>query len=214
MSNTKIETGHNEMRQLLPWFVNGALAEREMADIQRHLDSCSECRADVAIHRAMRTAVNQDEATPIVPSESVASLLDCLAEGGSRARFWPPQMKYAAAAAVVFAALIIAFSIRSDLGVNDPNNEFTTATSAGGGSEMGYVLRVRFESGISLQDRERVIQELGGADVRRVQDSDVLEILLNLPALSLEELEGIAEEAQDRSEVQYAEFVALQLPVR
>lgn len=214
MSNTTMKSDHDETRKLLPWFVNRTLAESEMADIQRHLDSCSECRADVAIHKKVKKAVNQNEATPIVPSESAASLLDSLAQGGSRAKSWPPQMKYAAAAAVVFAALIIAFSIRSDLGVTEPNNTFTTATSAGGGSEMGYVLRVRFESGISLQDRERVIQELGGADVRRVEDSEVLEILLNLPALSLEELEGIAEEAQDRSEVQYAEFVALQLPVR
>lgn len=38
---------HEEMKELLPWFVNGTLNESEQSLVHRHLDDCEECREDV-----------------------------------------------------------------------------------------------------------------------------------------------------------------------
>lgn len=39
---------HQDVTQLLPWYVNGTLNEREMAAVEAHLEGCEDCRDTMA----------------------------------------------------------------------------------------------------------------------------------------------------------------------
>lgn len=214
MSKPAKSPDHDAIRMQLPWYLNGTLTDGEASAIKAHLEGCQECCDDLSIHEQMRAAVTQDEATPIVPVARADFLIDGFLSRNSRAMVPVRRRMYAAAAAIVFALLIATMSFRTDPGVTDQNTEFTTATTADDASEMGYVLRMQFERGISQNDRDRVTRELGGTGIRELEDPDTYEILVHLLTPSLGELERFANEARARPEVKSAEFVALQLPVR
>jgi hypothetical protein len=48
---------HDEVQELLPWFVNGTLDRAEMERVETHLAECAECRAELAAERQLAAAV-------------------------------------------------------------------------------------------------------------------------------------------------------------
>lgn len=42
-----MKTAHEDVKELLPWFVNGTLNESEQSLVDEHLEDCGECKADV-----------------------------------------------------------------------------------------------------------------------------------------------------------------------
>ena len=40
-------SGHHDTQLLIPWYVNGTLNEDDMAQVERHLADCADCRASV-----------------------------------------------------------------------------------------------------------------------------------------------------------------------
>lgn len=49
--------GCEEIRDLIPWYVEGVLSSEESATVAGHLASCSDCLRDVAVGIRLRTAV-------------------------------------------------------------------------------------------------------------------------------------------------------------
>ena len=197
----------------VPWYVNGTLTPREASEIREHLENCPECRSDLAVHERMRAAAIHDEAIPIVPSISAGNLLDRFESRESPPVLWRKK-RFAAAAAIAAVAMMAIYAYRTDVGFNEQDLRYQTATSEKSEAPIGYVLRLTFEDKVSSEGREQVIQELGGTDVRIPEDSEIYEMVLHFPKSSLEDLERFADKAQSLEEVKSAEFVALQLPVR
>jgi hypothetical protein len=59
---------HEELCQLIPWFVNGTLAECEHRRVQEHLVNCLVCRSDLKLHRDVARVVVEED----VDSESLS----------------------------------------------------------------------------------------------------------------------------------------------
>jgi anti-sigma factor RsiW len=53
---------HQEVQELLPWLVNGTLAQDEIALVEAHLSDCAECQAELAAERQLAAAI---ESSPI-----------------------------------------------------------------------------------------------------------------------------------------------------
>lgn len=47
---------HQTAQTLLPWYVNGSLDEQEHERVRSHVETCPQCRADVAWQERVRTA--------------------------------------------------------------------------------------------------------------------------------------------------------------
>lgn len=214
MTNSAMKSVHDDVRGLLPWYLNGTLAEAEASLVQVHLEVCAECRADLSVHESMRLAVTQDEATPILPAVSARSVLDSLERPAGRPELWMRIKKYAVAASILIAVLAVAATVTNTTLPLAENRTYQTATSTPESSQIGYVLRLQFEDGTSQDARDQILAELGGLDVRSLENSGEYEMLVHLPNSSLDDLEGFAGEVQSRAEVRFAEFVALQVPVR
>lgn len=214
MSKPAKAPSHDELRQRIPWYLNGTLSEVQATEVRQHIRECRQCQSDLVIHEEIRQVVNREETTPIVPANAAASLLNRIPDDESRTGFQVPRFWTAAAAAVTLVTIALLLMSQFGEGQRATNVLYETATSADTRPEMGYVLRVRFEEGIPAEIRARVINELGGEDMRELDDSRTYEMLVQLPGTSLRELEHFANEVKARSEIHDAEFVALQLPVR
>lgn len=48
---------HDELSELLPWFVTGQLSAEETARVEAHLEGCAACQAEVAFERRLTSEV-------------------------------------------------------------------------------------------------------------------------------------------------------------
>jgi len=108
---------HEQVQQLLPWYVNGTLETDEVAAVEAHLAECAECRADLAAEQALSREV---AALPIDVEHAWSALSERIdAEGPPRrlaapvpflrrkvAIGWALGGPLAAAAAVAFAVAV------------------------------------------------------------------------------------------------------------
>ena len=66
-----------DLRELVPWLVNGSLEPAERAQLDRHLRDCAECLEEVRRCEELGSALR--EATPVAPSPHPAQLEGLLA---------------------------------------------------------------------------------------------------------------------------------------
>lgn len=73
-SLSDFESTHAESRDLIPWWVNGRLADDEARRVESHLAQCAECRADVEVERRVRAAVRHKTPVAYAPQVSLQKL--------------------------------------------------------------------------------------------------------------------------------------------
>jgi hypothetical protein len=67
---------HQWAWELLPWLANGTLGETERGEVQQHLDTCTECQAELARCHTLASTVAESSASDWQPSNAhMASLL-------------------------------------------------------------------------------------------------------------------------------------------
>ncbi|HVZ77544.1 MAG TPA: zf-HC2 domain-containing protein, partial [Gemmatimonadaceae bacterium] len=72
------------MRDLLPDLLNGTLDAGARAEVEAHVASCADCRAELDMLRAIRRAAPQ----PAVNVARIVSALPAPAQPGARRRGW------------------------------------------------------------------------------------------------------------------------------
>jgi len=66
---------HEDIARLIPWYVNGTLADDEQRLVQKHLDSCLPCRAELTFQRQLARSVRESDVDSDAVSAHFASLL-------------------------------------------------------------------------------------------------------------------------------------------
>jgi hypothetical protein len=205
---------HVRVDRLLPWFVNKTLDDDERDRVRRHLETCDACRASVSLLSTVRDRVLHDTATPIIPRPRTDRLLETIDAHARKARRTRTLVIFASAASVA-AALVLVNLLLPDRGQAVPEPaRYETTTSPVQRASMNYVLDVQFEAGVPPAARERVLDGLQAKEISPAGSDGVYRITVNLPASSLEELEGYARELESLSEIRTAHAVAVQLPVK
>jgi hypothetical protein len=64
----RVPDTHAEAWALLPWLANGRLGPEEREWVEAHLQSCAECRSELASQRMVASQVLRDESAPASPS--------------------------------------------------------------------------------------------------------------------------------------------------
>lgn len=210
MNQIQQTVDHDQLVELLPWYVNGTLDESERGLVQRHIENCAECRDDVEMLAETSRAIRNGSPAPLVPQPDTEHLLAALEEDdrpGTR-RNW---RWIAAAAAVATLAMAVAWQLAPRPA--DPPAMFETLTSAGADPTIDYVLEVRFMPDSSADTHDTFFQSIGASQLATPMSSHVYRVALGLGTVSLKELEQYADEIESRPEVASARFVAVQLPV-
>lgn len=203
---------HIEVSELLPWYVNGTLDGDKGMLVRRHLEACAECREDYAFLCNVDAAVNKSSPAPIVPQPPVETLMTRIDAEKKVTEVRDNRALWAVAAALVIA-ILIAVSLPGDrTSMTEAPARFETATSASTTTSMDYVLRIRFEDSMAINERAALIESFDGRSVDA--DGDAYRVTVRIPALTLEQAEDFTASIEARPEVKSVEIVALQLPVR
>ena len=214
MNDLRRTHDHDEIDLLLPWYVNETLDQAEHNGVAQHVATCTECQDNVALLTDVQAAVVRNKATPIVPQPRVDELLESISGDKSKRRPDRQQLMLVSAAAAVTLLLIATLVVTNPDDRSGSPQEFETATSTLDGSTMDYVLSIRFESGTSPTDRDRVLQDIGARDVSGGIDEGSYRVIVQLSAASLEELDRYTGDLQSLPEVSSVSVVALQLPMK
>jgi anti-sigma-K factor RskA len=103
---------HEQVWELLPWYVNGTLAEDERLTVEEHLAGCADCATEVESCRATAEAVRASAVAPSPHPAQLASLLRRLDGPPARPAGWwartPPAARWAIAAQAAALALLLA----------------------------------------------------------------------------------------------------------
>lgn len=123
---------HQTAQALLPWYVNGSLDSEEHEQVRSHVDSCPQCRADVAWQERVRSAGADTvaQAGAPVPAIEVDQQWAMLSQQIARkpaaparqrpardwlsARWWPIALGVQSAAIALLAVVWVMFPAHDD----------------------------------------------------------------------------------------------------
>jgi len=69
---------HEAVAQLIPWYVNETLNDRERARVERHISGCPACRNDLALEKRIYQGVSAASAVEYMPTASLNRLREKL----------------------------------------------------------------------------------------------------------------------------------------
>lgn len=206
------DSDHGLADPLLPWFVNGTLSRAEHDRVERHAAACGECSGNIALLARVQNVISDAKPTPMVPQPRPDALKTAV--DVRRGQRDPRRAGWLAAASIAALILISAiFLLARDHAPEWPLH-FETATSDVEPLPMDYVLSVRFEDDATSAEQERVLQGIGAQHVSGTGNPSVYQVVVPLPAASLEGLERYTKSIESLPEVQAVKAVALQMPVR
>jgi Putative zinc-finger len=89
MSNQTLSSEHQEIFDLMPWYVNGTLADRERHRVDAHVRTCRSCRGELQREQRIHEAMAAEPGLEYIPAASFkrlqASLEGSLSPGSSSA---------------------------------------------------------------------------------------------------------------------------------
>lgn len=204
---------HDDITMLLPWYANGTLNDADRRRVDQHLATCRHCSDELSLCNEIQNATLADGAIPIPPAASASAIIE-RRDRRSRPGFLGDRRIQRIAAVLAAVGLLFVLGMMQLSPTELPNQRFTAATGAGASDSMDYVLQLQFGSGVSHAARSRVLQELGGTAQPVSEAEGVYAVLINLPPQTLSDLDQLARDLAAREEIEAAQFVALQVPVR
>ena len=153
---TNSDRPHLAILELVPWYVNGTLGEREMDQVSTHVESCASCLQaidqEVTMAQCLRATPAGLEKLLEQQPQAFARLQESLPSSSSQQGSW---YRPAIAATFVAVALTSFFIGRASL---DHTYELLTNTA----SYDGYVLQLIFHPQTNEQDIRHLLTDTGG----------------------------------------------------
>lgn len=200
---------HGSVDELLPWYVNKTLDERERAKVVRHLEACTACQENVRLWSQVQSTVRNDSPVPFVPEPNVEVMLNVVEADGRRWSASGARKPLLVAASIVLA-VAVAFTVGNRLTTETPA-QFETVMSESADNTVQYIIEIRFDENASPEQRKEILDALGNVAFDAPLDADVL--TLHLGAESLPELEERMDDVRALPYINDAKIVAVHLPV-
>jgi hypothetical protein len=171
-----LDPEHNEVTNLLAWYVNATLDAPGQARVEAHLKECAICREDLELERRIYRGIADDAAVEYMPAASLKRLRSRLdgvvppapeatpiAAGASRVlagrRTFTWQTAMAASAAVMAVAVsFIAADHWTDRASRQARGEYRTVTEPRTKAPQ-EVIRAVFAPDITLTDLKKLLDE-------------------------------------------------------
>lgn len=187
---------HDDVEQLIPWYVNGTLNEVEMDLVNRHIGSCQRCAGAVALEVQFARRLRREPGNLPEPPGPQAAWSEFTR------RLPRPRLRAVPAAALTVAMLIVAsgaFLVGQQL---QPPVFQTMTTSP---THQGPVIQLSFEADVPEHTIRGVVLELGGTVIAGPTATGIYRI--GLPAGA----DGPARVARLR-DLQAVRWVSLEVP--
>lgn len=194
---------HKEAEVLLPWLVNGTLADDERDRVSRHVEECEACRSAVAELSNLQAGVRREPATPIISAPDVTGLMKQL---DARDRRRKPTWLAAAAAVVSLAAIL--FALQSN---EQAPKVFQTATAPADRQAMDYVFDIRFGSGSDAAARS-LLDDFEATVIDYDSGKFAYRVVVRLDMSSMDALEEYRRNIEAMDSVATVDIVSIRPP--
>lgn len=200
---------HDDVLELLPWFVNESLGERERQRVLAHLRDCPECRRERDELQALGQIVGEDDGSADADYrfafrklmrriEAAEANRESTREFGRQSRWKMVAPWFGAAASVLVAVLLVAVMNGEDRVAKD---EFRTLFAPKSGQAEGIPHRVEltFEQPVAPETLRRALIEARSTIVSGPDELGAYVVEVEVPAHltdtqflnSLEAIEGV-----------------------
>ncbi len=219
---------HQEIIELLPWFVNATLSQRERQEVQEHLASgCNECAREVESLTAMRKGIvalrdKAPEPSPFLLNRALAQIEDYergraqtearKADGfrervrAFREAWWPKMPVFARVALAAQLAAVLVLGTLAVYQYNHPQIVYRTASGQGGVSSAGVKISVIFNESASEQEIRHTLSDINGQIVAGPSAQALYTIQTNIAPDQPEELERLLQKLrQNQRVIRFAE---------
>ena len=180
---------HRECSELLPWLVNGSLAEEQSLRIKSHLQTCTQCGEEYAEQLALRDHMQRTDTVVYAPHASLQKLMARIEAPDS------PPLHYKPPAAAPrgsgthrwLAAAVLVESIGIGLlagmlwwknAQEQSAPRFATLTSAAPISARGPLIRIVFAPTAAADEINALVRSVGAQIVAGPSEADVYTLSL------------------------------------
>ncbi len=163
---------HQDVWEVLPWFVNGSLEDQELEQVERHIAGCEECRHEASELQQLARIMVGAGAPMVTPDDAFPELLSKIEEAERlQAVPWPRRLLFAFSAEpflrpVLVAGLVVIVMLAALLWrqtVPRPPEAFRTLSdSAAAAESTGLRVRMVFASEIDEGTLRRLLLEVEG----------------------------------------------------
>jgi len=130
MVSNRMDPVHQDVVELMPWYVNGSLTGQDRAMIEGHVRECLPCRAALREEQRLRGMIRAQDDVPLGAGHGISDLLRKIDGDDARAApLWQrPRFGLGVAGIAVAAALVLAVPIirNTDAPGADDGAPFTT----------------------------------------------------------------------------------------
>jgi anti-sigma factor RsiW len=175
---------HEEASRLLPWLVNGTLADAEREQVERHVRDCLACRGELREQQALHMLVQRQPDLHFSAEQGFAALarqLEAGAEAGSSGRVPPHHLQRVARGAaalfgghrLVFAnavALALIAGVAVWLAARGPTDEPPYSTLTQSPPVDGAQLDIVFAPGTTQEAMHQVLRDIDATIVAGPSD--------------------------------------------
>lgn len=184
----------HEAARLLPWFVAGALSEREIERVQEHMHECPVCAADWEREQRVQSLLCDEPTVEHAPQPGLQKLMSRIDELERELpaphegpvfvdRRVPPRMSpmrwLAAAAIVQTIGLGILGVLLWQRGIELHSPRFQTMTSASAAVEGGTRIRVVFAPAMPVGELQALLKSISATVVAGPSDAGVYTLALS-----------------------------------
>ncbi len=218
---------HQEVIELLPWYVNATLSEDERRELDSHLAGCASCRVELDELTVLQRAI--EESAEELPEPSRSRLTEAMAEIGAyeQAKQRPPVKSSSRlseflerigevlmgwcgplpARAMVAAQFVLIVALAGGLGFSLWNQrEFSTLSGHQVSEDDGARIAVRFEASITEAQLRDVVGEIKGTIVAGPSPLGIYTIRVPIAAENTAELDKLLERLRSKRQIiAYAE---------
>jgi len=179
---------HEEILELLPWFVNESLGEKESQRLLAHLQDCAECREERDRLQALQQMVVEDDGSQTADYSAAFSKLmsriTAAEDNRASTLVWRPRRRTAAWTLYLAAAACIVAAVGFVLVLNPsapPREEFRTLSAPPLVDGVPHRIALTFEQPIKAETLRSALIETGSNIVSGPSEDGTYIVEIRIP---------------------------------
>jgi anti-sigma factor RsiW len=213
---------HEDCWKLLPWFVTGRLSASDQQRIERHLEECAACRAELAEQRELCMHIRRDEPLLLAPQASLQKMMARIDQGEPEVLIdhdeehvdpvptRTPRRWLAIAAAVQTIMIVFLLAVVGRQTAEDMiAPKFNTLSSPATPTAPGPILRVVFKPDTSAAQMQSLLHSVHAQVVAGPTEAGVYTLQLDRQRDS-SEVSDTLEQVRSDGSVIFAEHVSVE----
>jgi len=214
------KTEHQEVWNLLPWYVNGSLESNELFRVKNHIKTCITCRIEIKQQQLLYDRMQHTDFMQQASQTSFAQLkkrlnkpviFDTNTENG-QVRSWSgffslPIFGLTKYAAMSLSAFLVVLLFIFGLPINqpEPGGEYRTLANPSETKQRDKVIRVIFVEELDAGQIESILKNVSGEIVKGPSHKDIYEVQIGRQLTDSQELIDVISQLRQNPLVVFAE---------